>query len=216
MRAPMSLLLLAFTMSACAAPATPGREPILGDCEGCENVFIGQPARFTSHARIAPASEPGEPLRIDGRVTDAAGKPRAGVIVYAYHTDAGGIYPRSPPVDGRPGPRHGALRGWARTDAAGNYRFDTIRPASYPNADVPQHVHMHVIEPGCSTYWIDDIHFTDDPRLTKAQIAGVSHGRGGNGIATPSKRDGTLFVRRDIVLGHKVEGYRACAAPRAG
>ena len=197
-----SLALILGTAPACAAPA---REPVLGPCEGCEAVFVGQPARIDSHARIAPANEPGEPLRIDGRVLDASGQPRAGVIVYAYHTDAGGHYPRGEV-------RHGRLRGWARSDAGGNDRFDTIRPAGYPNTDLPQHVHMHVSEPVCSTYWIDDILFTDDPRLTVEKRRSMTHDRGGNGVATPVRREGSWLVRRDIVLGKNVEGYRACAA----
>ena len=49
------------------------------------------------------------------------------------------------------------------TDAKGRYTFETIRPASYPDATIPQHIHMHVIERGCATYYIDELVFTDDP-----------------------------------------------------
>ena len=55
---------------------------------------------------------------------EADGAPAAGIIVYAYQTDATGIYPRG-------STRHGRLRGWVRTDEAGRYRFDTIRPGAY-------------------------------------------------------------------------------------
>ncbi len=41
------------------------------------------------------------------------------------------------------------------------YRFETIRPASYPNTKFAQHVHMHVVEPGRCTYFIDGTVFTD-------------------------------------------------------
>ncbi len=115
---------------------------------------------------------------------------------------------RIPGGTGRPGVRHGRLRGWARTDAAGEYQFDTIRPGGYPGTGIPQHVHMHVIEPGRCTYYIDDILFTDDPRLAAAQRANYDRGRGGSGIATPTKgADGIWNVQRDIRLGEKIPGY---------
>jgi len=113
---------------------TPPREPIVGlPCEGCEAVFEGLPATLLSTARIAPADEPGERMRIEGTVFDENGKPLPGVIVYAYHTDAHGIYPRNETEPGPAGRRHGRLRGWAKTDEKGRYRFDTIRPAGYPD-----------------------------------------------------------------------------------
>jgi protocatechuate 3,4-dioxygenase beta subunit len=171
------------------------REPVIGGpCEGCEWVFDDQPAKLTSHARIAPVDERGVPLVIEGTVT-RAGSPAAGVIVYAYHTDANGIYP---PARNR----HGRLRGWAVTDAQGRYRFDTIRPGAYPQLNTPEHVHMHVIEPGRGTYYIDDLRFTDDPLNPPARRR-TSH-RGGDGLATPEKRGGTWFARRDIVLGMNI------------
>ncbi|NNE08524.1 MAG: hypothetical protein HKN20_08180 [Gemmatimonadetes bacterium] len=67
---------------------------------------------------------------------------------------------------------------------------------------------MHVIEPGRYTYYIDDIMFERDPRLTPENRAQLANGRGGNGIVMPSRGDdGMLLVRRDIVLGEKIPGY---------
>lgn len=202
-----AILVLASVAASGAAPAPP-REPIVGlPCEGCEAVFEGLPATLSSSARIAPGNEPGEPMRIEGTVFDAHGKPAAGVIVYAYHTDAHGIYPPNPAERGQAGRRHGRLRGWARTDEKGRYRFDTIRPAGYPGTGIPAHVHMHVIEVGRCTYYIDDILFEDDPRLTADARTQPSKGRGGNGIVKPSRDDGGWVVARDIVLGAQIPGY---------
>ena len=110
-------------------PAGPVREPIIGGpCEGCEGVFEGLPARLSSVTRIARPGEPGQPMIIDGIVRNQGGAPVAGVIVYAYHTDAGGIYR---PVENAPGAsarRHGQLRGWATTDSVGRYRFISDEP----------------------------------------------------------------------------------------
>ncbi|MCM2317573.1 MAG: hypothetical protein NDJ92_20675 [Thermoanaerobaculia bacterium] len=203
-------------LAACGWAEAPGEtavrapEPILGlPCENCEEVFNGLPSSLASSARIAPAGEPGEPLRVEGTVTDSKGRPAAGIVVYAYHTDAGGVYPRDAGAEGRRASRHGRLRGWAKTDGAGRYRFDTIRPASYPNGRLPQHIHMHVIEPGRGTYWIDDVVFDDDPYLTAAE-RGRAPGRGGSGVTEP-RRDagGTWLVVRDIRLGAQIPGYPA-------
>ena len=66
----------------------------------------------------------------------------------------------------------------------GRYTFETVRPGSYPNSRNPQHIHMHVIEPGRCTYWIDDVLFTDDPLLNDAE-RNRREPRGGLGVATP-------------------------------
>ena len=169
------------------------REPVIGGpCEGCELVFDDLPAKLSSRARIAPPAEPGVPLGIEGVVSTARGAPAAGIVIYAYHTDSSGIYP---PARNR----HGRLRGWAVTDAQGRYRFDTIRPAAYPGRNIPEHVHMHVIEPGRGTYYIDELRFTDDALITAANRR--TGERGGNGLVTPEKRGDSWYARRDIVLG---------------
>ena len=203
-----SSIVLALLLSS-SPLAQNSRVPVVGlPCDGCDGVFDNMPATLTSTGRIAPAGEPGEPMRIEGIVRDRGGRPAAGIIVYAYQTNAKGVYPPDTRAAGAAGQRHGLLRGWAKTDAAGRYRFDTIRPAGYPNSTIEQHVHMHVIEPGRFTYYIDEMVFTDDPRLTPEARRNVGEGRGGSGVVTP-KRDagGTWLVTRDIVLGEKIPGY---------
>ena len=185
-----------------AAPWCAAAEPVIGGpCEGCELVFEGMPESPPAGARIAPPGEPGERLRIEGTVTGAGGRPAAGIVVYAYHTDTSGEYPRA-------ATRHGRLRGWARTDAAGRYRFDTIRPGAYPGRQAPQHVHMHVVEPGRGPYWIDELQFTDAPLLPAARRKTSGRERGGSGIVTPIRDTaGAWQVRRDIRLAEAVPGY---------
>ena len=177
-------------------------------CEGCEAPLVGMPdyGDIPWSTRIAPEDEPGEPLTITGTVYDTDGDPAPGVIVYAYHTDATGVYPPEERYSGW-ARRHGELRSWARTDSMGQYRFDTIRPASYPDSETPQHVHMHIIEPGCCTYWISSIHFTDDPLIPEDRDPDPD-ARGGPGLVTPERVDGVWHVERDIWLGRNVDGYR--------
>lgn len=173
--------------------------PIIGGpCEGCDFVFQGMPESLRASTRIAPEDEPGEALTLQGIVRDAQGQPASGIIVYAYHTDAKGLYPHAET-------RHGRLRGWAKTDPNGFYEFKTIRPASYPNSTIPQHIHMHIIEPQKATYYIDDVLFSDDPKLK--ETTPKRSPRGGSGVCTPQKVDGTWLIRRNIQLGQNVPGY---------
>lgn len=208
-------------LAACDAPASDHAAttainrpvPVIGNpCEGCEAVFDGMPAEIPSSIRLAPPGEPGVPMRISGRVLDGSGRTRAGVVVYAYQTDRTGIYPSPAQRLGREAMRHGRLRGWVRSDAQGRYAIDTIRPGSYPDEEMAEHVHMHVLEPGCFTYYIDDLMFLDDPKLS-AEEQREAHGTGGNGFLRPVMVDGRWQVERDIVLGQGVPGHRECRAP---
>lgn len=208
-------LAMAFLVLLAGSGGASAREPVVGlPCDGCEAVFEGLLRNIPARSRIAPRDEPGQPLTLTGRVYGAAGDPVPGIVVYAYQTNAGGVYPRPARPLGTASARHGTLRGWARTGADGRYRFDTIRPGSYPSRDTPQHIHMHVIEPGCAAYYIDDVMFTDDPLLT-ARERRRKPARAGSGIVTPIRSDGRWLVTRDIRLGADIPGYPRCGAGRA-
>ncbi|HMM36698.1 MAG TPA: hypothetical protein PKA62_18500 [Thermoanaerobaculia bacterium] len=113
-------------------------------------------------ARLAPTGEPGTRLRVEGLVFAPDGTtPAAGVVVYAYQTDATGVY-ASP---GRP-PR---LRGWMRTDADGRFTYDTIRPAPYPGGRNPAHVHHQLWGAGWPAQWGNDLLFDDDPLVPEPE-----------------------------------------------
>jgi len=204
---------LAFTLL--ASVNLGAQEPIVGlPCEGCEAVFQGLPSSLPTQARIAEAGEPGQPMRIIGRALDADGQPRSGIVIYAYQTDATGIYPAPATPTAQAADQHGRLRAWVQSDADGRYQFTTIRPASYPNQKIPAHIHLHVIEPRCATYYIDDITFTDDPLLKDRPQRKASE-RGGNGLVTPAGGPEGWQVNRDIRLGMNIPGYPECDAGRA-
>jgi protocatechuate 3,4-dioxygenase beta subunit len=167
--------------------------PVIGGpCEGCEWVYDGLPATLTARSRIAAVDAPGAAMTLSGVVRSGHGAPVAGIVVYAYHTDHRGLYP---PAQNR----HGRLRGWTVTDPQGRYRFDTIRPAAYPGREIPEHVHMHVIDRDAGTYYIDDVRFTDDPLITHSNRRTAE--RGGSGLVTPRRMQGVWLAQRDIVLG---------------
>lgn len=106
-----------------------------------------RPSDLSSTARIAPASEPGDPLVIRGRLLNTSGSAVPNAIVFAYHTDRGGLYDRR-----ENGPHSWRLRGWARTDADGRFTFETIRPGSYPSSNNPPHVHFTAFLPNGERY----------------------------------------------------------------
>ena len=187
----------------------------LGNCGPgglmCLGPYEEMPANLGSRSRIAPADEPGVPLGVSGTVTGADGRPRAGVIVYGYQTNAHGEYPRVFPPRSFASQFQGRLRGWARTDAQGRYSFETIRPGSYGGN--PEHIHMHVIEPGCATYPISDLVFDDDPNLlalTPEQRKGYEAAQGGNGITRLRRKGEGWEVTRDIRLGQNIPEYTPC------
>lgn len=172
----------------------------LYQCEGCEGVFEANPATLTSAARIGPGIDEGQPLAVDGVVYQSDSEtPAAGVIVYAYQTNAAGRYANgaATTIWSR---RHGRLRGWVKTSADGRYHFDTIKPAPYPNDTIPAHIHLTVLEPGKRPYWIDDIVFDGEFGVTPAYRESMIN-QGGNGIV-PVRRDasGKAVVVRDIIL----------------
>jgi len=179
----------------------------------CAGPYEAMPAKISSRERISPLSEPGDPLTVTGRVLDAGGRPRPGIIVYAYQTDRLGIYPAVFPPRSNASNFHGRLRGWARSDIQGRYTFDTIRPGSYGGN--PEHIHLHVIEPGCASYIIDELMFADDPnlkRFTPEQRAEMTPGHGGSGVGTLKRKANGWQVTRDVHLGEKIPGYEPCAA----
>ena len=116
-----------------------------------------RPATIPSIARIAPASEPGQPLIIHGRLLGKDGRqPLGSVVVFAYHTGQDGLYERP----GQPGWR---LKGWAKTNADGTFEFQTIRPGPYPGRAIAAHVHLSADGPGAPREWLDELQFADDP-----------------------------------------------------
>src|SRR5262249_43839784 len=94
--------------------------------------------------------------------------------------------------------------GWMMTDREGRYQFRTIRPAPYPNARIPAHIHPIVKEPQRNEYSIDEYVFGDDPLVTRKE-RGLMEGRGGSGVVEVTKKNGGVWVGlRDIILGRNI------------
>jgi protocatechuate 3,4-dioxygenase beta subunit len=177
-----------------------------GGCDGCEGIYEGMPERLNWQTMIAPDSEPGERMDVSGVIYQADGKtPAPNVILYAYHTDAKGYYSPAPGASAL-ARRHGHLRGWVRTSEQGEYRFTSIKPAPYPNANIPAHIHPIIKEPDRNEYYIDEYVFDDDPLLTKEKRSRLEN-RGGSGIIQLTKSNGVWAGRRNITLGLNIPNY---------
>src|ERR1700759_3557778 len=113
-----------------------------GPCEGCEAIYES-PVPFDklkSVVKLPDATWDGKkPLGINGTVYKSDGKtPAPGVVLYLYHTDETGHYPKKGDEKGW-AKRHGYIRGWLKTDEKGEYKFVTLRPAPYPGGNEPAH-----------------------------------------------------------------------------
>jgi protocatechuate 3,4-dioxygenase, beta subunit len=204
------LFSLFLVSTSCRAQTKPlaSTAPVGGGCDGCKGMYDNMPPQLDWQTTIASAAEPGERMEISGVIYQVDGKtPAPNVILYVYHTDAKGIY--SPAPGAISGARiHGHLRGWVKTNQRGEYRFTSIRPAHYPNARGPAHIHAIVKEPDKNEYWIDEYLFDDDPALKREPPPKIEN-HGGSGIIHLTKNsDGIWLGRRDITLGLNIPNYR--------
>jgi len=103
----------------------------------------------------------GQHSELTGRVLDLNGRPVTDARIEIWQCDANGRYLH-------PGDRGRAARdenfqghGHTSTDAAGRYRFRTIRPMPYPGRT--PHIHMAVLAPQTPTL-VTQLYVQGDPR----------------------------------------------------
>lgn len=200
------LFLLLLGCFSCQAQTIPVDKVVGGSCEGCEAIFEYGDEKLNAIDTLPLFLENEPKLKITGIVFQKDGKtPTADVIIYIYHTDRTGIYPKVGDEKGW-AKRHGFIRGWAKTDRAGEYTFYTFRPAAYPSRSESEHIHLTVKEPGKTAYYLDEFVFADDPLLTKEKKENLDK-RGGSGIAMPKLESGLLTIHRDLILGLNIPDY---------
>ncbi len=179
-----------------------------GSCEGCEAIFESPVSldKLPWTDTLPDFADAGPKMVISGIIYKADGKtPAKDVILYVYHTDQAGIYATKAEETGW-GKRHGYIRGWMKTNEKGEYKFYTLKPASYPNTRAVKHIHPTIKEPGINEYWIDEFVFDDDPFLTP-EIRKENQQRGGNGVIKLKTQNGILVGERNIYLGKNIPGY---------
>src|SRR5688572_18925919 len=195
------------TQSSNQKPVAANKIHVGGSCEGCEAIHETQVPfdSLKSSTWLPDWNEKGKKLAVSGVVYKADGTPASNIILYVYHTDQTGRYPKRGDEKGW-GKRHGYIRGWMKTNAKGEYQFFTLRPAAYPGREDPEHIHITIKEPDKNEYWINDFVFDDDPLLTDTQRK-RSENRGGSGILK-LKDVGNMFkAERNIYLGKNIPDY---------
>jgi protocatechuate 3,4-dioxygenase beta subunit len=184
-----------------------GNRVIGGPFENAEFMYIGMPDKINSVDTSAGWTQKGQKLLITGTIFKLDGKtPAPNVILYYYHTDINGYYPNKEGLDPRV-VRHGYIRGWVKSDEDGKYSIYTVRPAPYPNSDMPAHIHPAIKEPDIDKeYYIDEFVFDDDKLLTGEKRKAMEN-RGGSGILRLLISGDLQIAEHNIVLGLNIPNY---------
>jgi protocatechuate 3,4-dioxygenase beta subunit len=153
----------------------------------------------------------GQRIIVTGRVMDEEGSPAAGTLLEVWQANAAGRYIHK--RDDWPGPLDPNFLGIGRclTNAAGEYRFLTVRPGAYPwsnheNAWRPAHIHFSVLAPSWHQRLVTQMYFQDDPLLATDPIFNSVPERARSRLIAAYAHDVTeshwaLGWRWDIVLG---------------
>ena len=184
-----------------------------GSCDGCELMYVGMPDSIQSIDTSEGWKEKGKKILITGTVYKLNSiTPAPNVIMYYWQTDAKGLYSPKKGMN-ELAIRHGHIRGWVKTDEQGHYSLYTIRPAPYPNGNIPAHIHLSIREPDLDNeYYIDEMVFDDDKLLTPDYLGSVEN-RGGSGILHFVLKDHLQTATHDIILGKNIPDYPAITSP---
>jgi hydroxyquinol 1,2-dioxygenase len=146
---------------------------------------------------IVRSPTPGQPLFVNARFVDQAGRPIAGAEVDIWHSSTEGFYENQDPVQADMN-----LRGKFTTDADGRIAFRSIKPAGYPipidgpTGDIlraqgrhnmrPAHLHFLATKAGFKTL-ISQIYVQDDKFLESDVQFGVTRRLIGNYVCHESE-----------------------------
>jgi protocatechuate 3,4-dioxygenase beta subunit len=187
----MMLLVFAFAVPLRAQPLT--NDICDDDNENLACCFLNMPKQLSHMLAIAGKDEPGERLSITGRLTRSEeNTPYPGVLMYAYHTNKRGVYPKSGTEVGIH-KWHGYLHAWGKTNERGEYEIRSIRPAMYPSNSAPAHIHLVIKEPNGKMTYVNDFIFKDDPLVTAAYLSRLYY-RGDNGVVDLKKNEGGVWI----------------------
>jgi protocatechuate 3,4-dioxygenase alpha subunit len=138
---------------------------------------------------VAPGVK-GEPITLEGRVTDGDGKPVNDALVEIWQANANGRYAH--PEDTRDVALEPAWKGFGRvpTDDNGVFRFTTIKPGRVPAPDgrmQAPHINVLLLMRGTLKQLITRIYFPGDPaNADDAVLQSVPAARRATLIAQPA------------------------------
>lgn len=131
----------------------------------------------------------GEPIVVEGRITDADGKPVDDALIEIWQANAHGRYDH--PDDTRDLPLEPGFKGFGRvpTDAGGAFRFRTIKPGAVPAGDGSMqapHINVTIFMRGMLKHLATRIYFPDEPANATDPLLG----------SVPVERRDTLIAKR--------------------
>ncbi len=152
---------------------------------------------------LCPDKEQGTKITIKGRVTDAHNKPIANAQLFIYHADNNGNYAPSDGTLKRMSEGDPRLFGYVKTDNLGNYAFQTVRPASYPNKyngrTIPQHIHVQTSATGYKTQAVQ-MAFDDDLQMRDAYWRNWAKEQHFPVVTLKKEKNGLGYGVYDVVL----------------
>lgn len=120
----------------------------------------------------------GEPILIEGSVTDGAGDPVTDAMVEIWQADGAGRYPDRG--------SNTAFKGFGRAETkAGRFAFRTVKPGA-TEAGAP-HIGVNVFARGMLRHMVTRIYFADEPANADDPVLKL----------VPKERRATLLARRD-------------------
>ena len=143
-----------------AGPADTGVEPVDAgaSCRATGDDIQGPYYRegIPVRADLDRYDDDGEPLRLEGTVTDRACRTLAGAVVVIWHADPAGGYDMDSPER--------RYYGQVAADGQGRFAFTTLMPGRYLNGDTyrPAHLHVKVFVEGVERL-TTQLYFEGDP-----------------------------------------------------
>ena len=162
------------------------------------------PANADLTARHAGAPL-GQRIIVSGRVLDEDRRPVPDTMIEIWQANAAGRYIHKKDQWDAPIDPNFTGVGHVVTDAAGDYRFVTVRPGAYPwgnhrNAWRPAHIHLSLLGPAFATRLVTQLYFPDDPLIDIDPIA--------NAVPMPFRQRLVAAFDIDLTEPNWALGYR--------
>jgi protocatechuate 3,4-dioxygenase beta subunit len=118
----------------------------------------------------------GQRIIVAGQVIDEAGRPVPRTVIEIWQANAAGRYIHAADQWDAPIDPNFTGAGRVVTDAAGAYRFVSVRPGAYPwknhdNAWRPAHIHLSLLGPAFAARLVTQMYFEGDPLIAIDPIA---------------------------------------------
>ena len=159
-------------------------------------------ADLTTQHRGVPQ---GQRIIVTGQVLDEDRRPVADTVVEIWQANAAGRYIHARDQWDAPIDPNFTGAGRVITDAAGRYRYVTVRPGAYPwgnhyNAWRPAHIHLSLMGPAFATRLVTQMYFPDDPLIEIDPIA--------NAVPMPYRQRMVARFDLDTTTPNWALGYR--------